>query len=32
MLEYAPMLHVSYAQNYAGTIRQGLPVSVLSGC
>ena len=26
MLEYAPMLHVSYyAQNYAGIIRQGLP-------
>jgi len=25
MLEYAPMLHVSYyAQNYAGIIRQGL--------
>jgi len=25
MLEYAHMLHVSYyAQNYAGTIRQGL--------
>ena len=22
MLEYAPMLHVSYAQNYAGIIRQ----------
>jgi len=27
MLEYAPMLHVSYcAQNYAGIIRQGLAV------
>jgi len=27
MLEYAPMLHVSYyAQNYAGIIRQGLTV------
>jgi len=26
MLEYAPMLHVSYyAPNYAGIIRQGLP-------
>ena len=25
MLEYAPMLHVSYyAQNYAGIVRQGL--------
>jgi len=24
MPEYAPMLHVSYAQNYAGIIRQGL--------
>jgi len=25
MLEYAPMLHVSYyAQNYAGIIHQGL--------
>ena len=28
MLEYAPMLHVSYyAQNYAGIIRQGLLVT-----
>ena len=28
MLEYAPMLHVSYyAQNYAGIVRQGLVYS-----
>jgi len=32
MLEYAPMLHVSYyAQNYAGIIRQGLTWSRFSG-
>ena len=30
MLEYAPMLHVSYyAQNYAGIIRQGLVWTVV---